>query len=77
MVQFHDIASGEEPPKDAGWVLIERTVAGYVATGAAAGTQAATSIGASPFENVEAAIEASESWAAENGVPVVYVRGIP
>lgn len=77
MVQFHDIASGEEPPKDAGWVLIERTDAGYVASGAATGTGVATIIGPAPFENVDAAIQAAESWAAANGVPVVYVRGIP
>lgn len=77
MVEVRNIRKGEEPPKNADWVLIERAGARFVANGSAAGKRDVTFFRPPSFDTVEAAIAASCAWAEDNDVSVVYVRDVP
>lgn len=76
MVEVRDITAEENPPDNADWVLITRAGDVYSAIGSVAGRTDATFYTPQAFGSLEEALHAAKSWAANNNVPVVYVRGI-
>lgn len=74
MVQVRDIDSKEMPPENGDWVLVEKVGEKFTANGSVSGNMSATFFAPPAFDSIEEAIGASKSWAAENDVPVVYIR---
>jgi hypothetical protein len=76
MVEVRDIGINETAP-DADCVVIERAGGGrFRANGSVAGKANASFWTPPNFDSIEAAIQASITWATANDVPVVYVKGI-
>jgi hypothetical protein len=76
MVEVRDIGRSDKPPADADCVVIEKAGGRFVANGFSPQKRSGTFFSPPSFNALDAAISASVDWAAQHGVPVVYVKGI-
>jgi hypothetical protein len=76
MVEIREIPNDELPPEDVDCVLIEKSGSKFVAKGSVGAPRSPTFYTPPAFPALEAAIEASMSWADLNDVPVIYIKGL-
>lgn len=74
MAEIRHITSAERPSRGGDCVLIERAGSGkFVASCVASHRASDVFYAQEPVDDVGAAIAAANTWADQNGVPVIYV----
>jgi hypothetical protein len=74
VVEVRNLASHETAPKEAAWVLIERSGERFDVVGQARGAAIDAAFAPRGLETAEAAIKAAVAWADLLGISVLYVK---